>query len=349
MTSNSALRSTYICPILYHGRVPIPLIQYAGVLLDLVIVTGAARLLSGSDEHRQKSRRAQTASGLLSAAFILTLGIVLYTVQDFRARKSWAMDLSWTYAGSAFSFAFQFSVIVHLLLYLAPKTRPLSLSVILVFACVYIPEIASAYENRGAFPAQAKGVKFFALLLAFLGTALFVSLEEASESTQTSARISRQMPTLFMSIAATILLFTGILYVSHTNGIGFHPVDLLIYNARLDSESWLKQASSSSTLKGAVKEYKSRYGIQPPPNFDKWYEFAKEHSSMIIDDYDQIWDDLRPFWALQPGQIRAETNRILSNSWNEIAGISIRNGNATVSPHVTPASHRWMVVSNHIF
>jgi len=37
----------------------------------------------------------------------------------------------------------------------------------------------------------------------------------------------------------------------------------------------------------------------PPPNFDKWFEFAKENDVQLIDEYDGIYDSLLPFGAFR--------------------------------------------------
>lgn len=76
--------------------------------------------------------------------------------------------------------------------------------------------------------------------------------------------------------------------------------------------------------------------------FDEWYNFATARSSLIIDDYDSIHNDLVRFWALTPAELRQKTWRTISNPWNEISGISIRAGKAEISPNVLP-THRWML------
>ena len=51
----------------------------------------------------------------------------------------------------------------------------------------------------------------------------------------------------------------------------------------------------SKTSEEAVVNYIKRYHRQPPPGFQDWVNFALLHNSTIIDDYDQIDIDLRPF------------------------------------------------------
>ncbi len=76
--------------------------------------------------------------------------------------------------------------------------------------------------------------------------------------------------------------------------------------------------------------------------FDEWYKFATSKSSLIIDDYNSIHNDLVRFWALSPAEIREETWKAISNPWNEVSGISIRGGKAQITPNVLP-THRWML------
>lgn len=86
----------------------------------------------------------------------------------------------------------------------------------------------------------------------------------------------------------------------------------MMYQAQSDSAHWTKQASVSDSLQVAVSEYTSRYHRLPPPNFDKWFAFAQERNCLVIDSYDQIYDDLLPFWGMDPSFIRE--NSIARNS-----------------------------------
>jgi hypothetical protein len=121
-----------------------------------------------------------------------------------------------------------------------------------------------------------------------------------------------------------------------------HPIDLLISTARHTSNQWQQQAVLSHSIEEAVFEYQSRYGIPPPPSFDKWYEFATSRGSLVIDTFDQINDDLLPFWAIEPTKIREMTGHMLERPWTEVGGIRIANGSTYIGPHVVP-THRWLL------
>jgi hypothetical protein len=106
-----------------------------------------------------------------------------------------------------------------------------------------------------------------------------------------------------------------------------HPILPLVTNAR---QVWSKKLKSqSTTFDRATKNYKNRYGMSPPPGFDKWFAFAtqgKNHS--LVDEYDQLMKDLKPYRSLSPQEIRRRTAEL-----SQVPGISIvsiRNGVAQV-------------------
>lgn len=102
-----------------------------------------------------------------------------------------------------------------------------------------------------------------------------------------------------------------------------HPINQLISKAEEEFEE-LKKGQSRS-LDQAVKEYRRRYNIPPPPKFDKWYEFARERGVELIDEYDTIYHSLLPFWALRPRTIRGRAREALGFD-NALLGLLIRDG-----------------------
>ncbi|KAK4248960.1 glycosyltransferase [Corynascus novoguineensis] len=75
-----------------------------------------------------------------------------------------------------------------------------------------------------------------------------------------------------------------------------HPAEVLIHNAKADFDRLLER--QSKTHSAAVEEYRRRYGVEPPPGFKEWYEFAVENQSPIIDEFDMIFESVSPFWSL---------------------------------------------------
>ncbi|KAJ9103732.1 hypothetical protein QFC21_002192 [Naganishia friedmannii] len=100
-----------------------------------------------------------------------------------------------------------------------------------------------------------------------------------------------------------------------------HPVSKLIQDARIAFQMVISE--ETNTLNGAAIAYRKRRGRHPPPGFDRWFRFAKEHDAVIVEEFfDQIYQDLQPFWGLDPDFIRRSTA-----SYGMI--ISIRDGVAS--------------------
>ena len=104
-----------------------------------------------------------------------------------------------------------------------------------------------------------------------------------------------------------------------------HPIEQLSKAARKEFDT-LKSKQSRS-LHAAVQEYRRRYKIPPPPNFDKWYEFATENDVQFTDEYDNIHDALKPFWGMKPLAIRERVREALGYTGdNALIAIVIRDG-----------------------
>lgn len=99
-----------------------------------------------------------------------------------------------------------------------------------------------------------------------------------------------------------------------------HPIDDLLEQADQDYKNLL--AKETHDVQAAVRAYESRRGRRPPPGFDLWFKFAKNHDAVIVEDFfDRIYHDLNPFWAIPALQIRQQAN-------NFIHRISVRDGTA---------------------
>ena len=183
----------------------------------------------------------------------------------------------------------------------------------------------------------------------------FQTLTSTSSSpiVQPRFRSVTRMPVTFFFFIILVLLSWSFLRLPDTGRSRMHPIDALMNAALVQHEAWIQQATSTKTFGECVNEYRRRYNRHPPPGFDLWYKYAKDRSSVIIDDFDHITEDLQPFWAIKPADIRAQTREILADPWNEVAPILIRNGKAEIGPDVKP-THRWMldgviaIMSNYI-
>ncbi|KAJ5633699.1 Lipopolysaccharide-modifying protein [Penicillium herquei] len=110
----------------------------------------------------------------------------------------------------------------------------------------------------------------------------------------------------------------------HDPRLCYHPIVRLASEAAMTFNNTLKRQSKS--LDEAVTEYRRRYEMPPPPHFDKWYEFAKERDTVLIDEFDTIYHSLLPFWGILPSTIRLRVREDLGSTYNKLMGISIRSG-----------------------
>ncbi|KAL9623391.1 MAG: hypothetical protein Q9160_002284 [Pyrenula sp. 1 TL-2023] len=108
-----------------------------------------------------------------------------------------------------------------------------------------------------------------------------------------------------------------------TEVIDQHPIADLMHEA---NQKWQEyEAGISTTFRDTVKKYRNKYGRHPPPGFKEWYRFARKRNVHNIDDFEQIMDDIRPFWALEPKYIRALAAHMWEKEADGVAGIHIRN------------------------
>ncbi|KAH8599873.1 glycosyltransferase family 90 protein [Bisporella sp. PMI_857] len=103
-----------------------------------------------------------------------------------------------------------------------------------------------------------------------------------------------------------------------------HPiVDLMRRADKLFTEY---DDSRSTTFKQTVAKYKRQYGRNPPPGFRDWYRFARDKGVHNVDDFQQIMDDLRPFWGIEPSLIRSLAAHMSADEGAGVSGIHIRKG-----------------------
>lgn len=112
-----------------------------------------------------------------------------------------------------------------------------------------------------------------------------------------------------------------------------HPIVRLVETAEREFQEM--RARQSQSLDDAVREYRRRYKIPPPPNFDKWYEFATKNGVQLIDEYDTIYHSILPFWGLKPSTIRSRAREALGYE-NELIGMTIRQGKCVLIQHGVP-------------
>jgi hypothetical protein len=122
-------------------------------------------------------------------------------------------------------------------------------------------------------------------------------------------------------------------WTSHAAKEDAHRIDHLIQAALESHRSDL--AKRTASVKEGAAAYRTRRKRHPPPGFDKWYENAVRDDAFIVEEFfDQIYDDLEPFWGVAPAEVR-----------NSIAGwaytISVRDGKVFDGPQDRHRSRTW--------
>ncbi|SZF02480.1 unnamed protein product [Blumeria hordei] len=110
---------------------------------------------------------------------------------------------------------------------------------------------------------------------------------------------------------------------SYTGVNDRHPIAHLMQEADAAWQNYVK--SRSRNFKEAIIKYREIHGRHPPPGFEEWYRFAVKRGTYHIDDYKQVMDDLRPFWAIEPYVIRSQAAHLHENPDHGISGLHIRN------------------------
>lgn len=120
-----------------------------------------------------------------------------------------------------------------------------------------------------------------------------------------------------------------------------HPIQKLVHQAKEDFE-FLTQ-KQSKTYTAAYKEYKRRYGLEPPAGFEAWFNFASSHQSPIIDEFDLIYENIAPFLQMS-GREFLERMRLVQN----IPGSDLWLCQFSGREAKTVCSHPYRVYDRHI-
>jgi hypothetical protein len=218
---------------------------------------------------------------------------------------------------------------------------------VVVFIAASTSATSFVWNNPHPFPPMSTGTSFIAACLMILGFALYFHMESVSEEKTSSTSGSRsptfsKVPAVFYLGLLILFLVRASLWLSRSTYVSYHPIELLMYEAQASHAEYRAHAAHSRNIVEAVRTYKLRYGRHPPPGFQHWYEYATARNSVVIDIYDRINEDMLPFYALSPAEIRQRTWAMISNPWNDAAGISIRDHQVSISENVVP-THRWML------
>lgn len=343
--SRTITQTGVICPIGRRIEQYIPQVQLAMCALDATLIIVMTRLRNQGGSGSDSGLRG--ISGYVSNTLFVSALVILVSCKHaldhnqvhFMAFNLYPLDISHLLGDSILASGIIISG-MQLLATLHPTTVALLGSSILLFG-FQIPFLHPGFLIP---PLAAGDVIKRTAVVAILHTPLVVmalpprsSAAASSNAATMHKRIAVGYGTIIsFSFLASILMPTQ--PITTTTAEAVHS---LTASGRTTMQEWTAQAASSKTLAEAVNEYKRRYKISPPPNFDKWYEFATEHNSPVIDDFDQIHRDLLPFWGVAPLKIRQQTLHLMTYETIGMGGMRFRNGTLEQAPTI-PGSHHWM-------
>lgn len=326
-----------ICPAGPYIERLIPLAQLVTLALDALVISQIGKLRQGSQGHSKTWHLLGTLF-LTSAGILAFLGI--WSSID-RASFQWNVFLTWLAVGDLVIDSIAVTTGIVSAVYLLGYFHVTLLSLLLTTPSIFVylqwrimdGTMINVWSNWWGL---ITGVWLFwgAGILFHFGKAATLQFQSSSEGVVSRNRYG------FYALIAFLLVFCQAIFLSPG---GFRPTPSpIIANARSESDAWIAKAGKSRSLKDAVSEYRERYGVPPPPNFDKWYDFATSVKSPVIDTFDQIHADLLPYWGTLPSILRQRTTHLLEHPSLSMGGIIIEGGKVDISPHIH-GTHRWMM------
>ncbi|KAK6948049.1 hypothetical protein Daesc_009813 [Daldinia eschscholtzii] len=326
-----------ICPGGTHIERFIPLAQLVTLALDAVLISQVEKLRQNSEAQPKTWHFLGTL--FLSSAAVLTFLAVWSSID--RANFQWNVFLTWLAVGDLILDSMAMTTAIVSAIYLLGYFHSILVSLLLTTTGIFV-YIQWRILDGTMIKVWSNWWGLVTGIWLFLGAGILFRFSRATafqvQSTSEGV-ISRNRYGLYALLAFS-LIFGQTIFVSPG---GFRPTPgPIIASAKSESDAWIAGASKSKSLKEAATEYRERYGIPPPPNFDKWYIFATSVKSPVIDTFDQIHKDLLPFWGAAPSILRQRTTHLLEHPSLSMGGIIIEDGKIEISPHIR-GTHRWMM------
>ncbi|KEY69318.1 hypothetical protein S7711_08390 [Stachybotrys chartarum IBT 7711] len=332
------------CHVAWETAWFLHLSPYMMCVLDAAIIACTCRLYSRAlDEGVDVSRYMGTL--LLVVAGCVALLDFPSALED--NNLAWLFHLHWVDLRDIFLDSLIASTTLVSAVHLLPVLHPTTISTLVSSPTIFgilLPSLQSAHATN---PATSFSIQLGSIIVTsgLLGQQFCFPLQPANSSHSPVTMLLHRWLVFAYAALFSLSVTLAVLVNQPSTNVSVHTaVAEIVTNARLRADRWASQAATSQSLDDAAREYQRRYGIPPPPNFDKWYQFAIEHGSFVIDDFTQIQEDLLPFWGLEPKAIRDTTQHLLEYPALGLGGLRIRQGKVEQSPQI-PGTHRWMTDS----
>ncbi|KAK7752577.1 hypothetical protein SLS62_005545 [Diatrype stigma] len=326
-----------ICPPGWGIERMTPLAQLLAVACDAWVVTQIGNL-------RQDSENRIRAWPLLATLFF-TAAAVLAFLSTWSYWNSnnviWSVVLTWVSIRDLVLDSIGVAAAILSSIYLLEFFQPMTVGLVVMIAGVSAPLQSKVFDGTLAKVwSQWWGLTMGVVVFLAPGILLRLGISDKDRARTHVQGLVHKYRSVLCAMLALLLVTCQVVLLS-PRSVPLTPATL-IANAKVESDGWIASAKRSTSLASAVLEYRKRYGMPPPPNFDKWHQFAEDAKSPIIDTFDQIHSDLLPFWGLRPAEIRQRTSHLLEHPQLSMGGIIIQDGQVEISPLVD-GPHRWMM------
>ncbi|KAF7553651.1 hypothetical protein G7046_g7041 [Stylonectria norvegica] len=309
-------RSTYFCFEPFESRRTTLSLQLLGLVLDATIVVLLWRMLAWSRTTKLRLRTLGTVLILSS----LSMSFVWVGSRLFQGPRGLHAGFGFLYGFDIVVDSFAFALLMVSAAFWVCETSPLTPVSIMTFL-VGTFRASVNIISFGDWLHTSRAAGLVPLWFIASGMVLFTYCQELR-----SVIFIRRFYLVFL-LSALLLAATIFTFVKQPQTfVSRHPVNDLIYKAHVKQDAWLRHATISNSLSVAVDEYKERHdGRNPPPNFSDWYEFAKD--TLVIDQFDRIDRDLRPFWGVSPKSLRERA--VVMTAAPGVQTVTIKNGEAS--------------------
>lgn len=286
--------------------------------LDATIITLVWRIVTWA---RTTKSRIKTLSGILLASAFLLCIIIIGNVLLGRLRGA-RWPLSSAGLDSLYFFDISIDAIVFSVMFISTTlfvcdSTPLTLAGLITALSGFVASFQKAM-TYGSFEQMSRVNALVPLYILSMGFTIFIF----SINMRSILFIRR---VFWVLIISAFWIAAAILVLARGQILDRHPLDKLVYETRVEADRWLVHASVSKSLHIAVQEYQERHhGRDPPANFEAWYGFANVRSSVIIDHFQQIENDIWPFWGMNPAKIRESVEALASDA--AIAFVTVKDG-----------------------
>lgn len=307
-------KSTYFCFTPVDNHLTTLVLQWSSLVLDAIIIVLLWRMLAWTATTKL---RVQLVGNVL---LLSSLAVALIWVGNGILRGgSRKVDASF---GSLYGFdvvvdSFAFAVLLISMAMWICQTSPITPISVMTFS-VGIWSSCDKVSSYGNWLHISRASGLVPLWIVVTGTILFIYLHDL-RSVIFIRRFLLVVVLAILLLTTTITAFIKKPIIYNT----LHPINNLIYEARIEHDRWMTKAKLSASLSTAVTVYQERHGgRKPPPNFDEW--FMSIEDSLVIDEFPQIDRDLEPFWEVAPETLRRRAEAMAASPG--IARVTIRGG-----------------------